>query len=269
MRKRPLAIIIIAFIYFFEPAGNLIQASIINNLPLFGEHSILYHLIWSDWVILCLFPIVGVGIYMVRKWGYYLFIGFSLLLIAYNLYVYFVMNPNYQLHIVLMFIIMITGMSSVFLRKHIYAPYFNPRLRWWEVASRYRIHLNTSLLINNANLECRTLDISSTGCFVNYAGNLIEGNSVWLTIQCAGVEINCLGKIVRRSMDTANPGYGIYFQAMSQQTKLKLNRLIRHLEAVGGRDREGSIPSSYITEEFIRKGSRLLAGFSFKLKPTF
>jgi len=38
---------------------------------------------------------------------------------------------------------------------------------------------------------------------------------------------------------------------------------------VGGRDREDSIPSSYITEEFIRKGSRLLTGFPFRLKPTF
>ena len=269
MRKRPLSIIIIASIYLIEPFGNLILASFVNHLPIWGKHGILYHLIWSDWVILCLFPIVAVGIYMVRKWGFYLFIGFSVLLIAYNLYVHFVMNPNYQLHIVLLFIIMITGMSLVFLRKHIYAPYFNPRLRWWEVASRYRIHLNTKLLINNSTLECQTLDISSTGCFVNYSGNLIEGNSVWLTIQCAGFEINSLGKIVRRSTSTINPGYGIYFQAMSQQTRLKLNRLIRHLEAVGGRDREGSIPATYISEELLKKGSSLLTGFSFKLRPTF
>ena len=52
MKKRPLSIIIIALIYLFEPVGNLIQAAYINKLPLFGDNSILNHLIWSDWIIL-------------------------------------------------------------------------------------------------------------------------------------------------------------------------------------------------------------------------
>ena len=89
MRKRPLSIVIITIVYFLEPIGNLIQAAFINNLPFFGEYGILSRLLWTDWVILGLFPVVAIGIYKVRKWGWYLFICFSVLLISYNLIVYY------------------------------------------------------------------------------------------------------------------------------------------------------------------------------------
>ena len=249
MKKRPLSIIIISLIYLFEPIGNLIQAAYINNLPLVGENSILSHLIWSDWIILGLFPVVALGVFMVRKWGWYLFVGFSVVLIAYNLYVYFYLNPNYQLHTVLLFILIVTAMSAVFFRKHVYAPYFNPRLRWWEVPSRYNITLATKILTNDTALNCRLLDISVSGCFVNYAGELSVGESVLLIIQCAGNEIKCMGKIVRKSTKTDHSGYGIYFQTLSRETRLKLKRLIKTLESHGGRDRQGSVPSSAISSD--------------------
>ncbi len=258
MKKRPLSIVIIALIYFFEPAGNLIQAAYINNLPLFGENGIINHLIWSDWVILSLFPVVAVGIYMVRKWGWYLFIGFSALLIFYNLYVYFYLNPNYQLHTVLLFIIIVTAVSAIFFRKHVYAPYFNPRLRWWEVVSRYKVTLNTKILTDDAAIDCQTLDISTIGCFVNHTGDLNEGDSVWLIIQCSGIEINCLGKVVRKATETESPGYGIFFQAMSGATKLKIKNLIRILESLGGKDREGLIPASQIPNDVFESNRNIM-----------
>ena len=139
MKRKPLSVIIISIFYFLEPFGNLIQAAYINQMPLFGHGSILSRLLWSDWIILALFPIVAIGIYMMKKWGWYLFLGFSALLIFYNIYVYKFLNPNYSLKIILAFILIITLTSALFLRKSIYAPYFNPRLRWWETAKRFRV----------------------------------------------------------------------------------------------------------------------------------
>jgi hypothetical protein len=264
MKKRPLSIIIIALIYLFEPVGNLIQAAYINKLPLMGEDSILTHLIWSDWIILGLFPVVAFGVFMVRKWGWYLFVGFSAVLISYNLYVYLYLNPNYQLHTVLLFILSVTAMSAIFFRKHVYAPYFNPRLRWWEVASRYKITLDTKILTDESVLKCRLLDISESGCFVNNTGELSIGESVLLIIQCAGNEIKCTGKIVRKSNKIENAGYGIYFQAISKETRLKIKRLIRTLETHGGRDRQGSVTGHVIPAETLKEKSRFLNLIGFK-----
>ena len=243
MNRRPLSIVIISLIYFFEPFGNLITAAYINQVPLLGFDSILSHLIWADWIILCLFPIVAIGIYSVKKWGWYLFIFFSILLVAYNLFVYAFMNPNYNLGTVLIFIVFVSVIAANFLRKHVYSPYFNPRLRWWEIPARYRISLNTKILTDRYGThDCKVFDISVTGCFIDYTDDLEEGDNVWLIIQHEDIEINCLGKIVRKSPDRENIlGYGIIFKTMSRDTRSKLKLLLHVIKGQGGKNREETV----------------------------
>jgi hypothetical protein len=239
MKKRPLSIVLISIFYFIEPIGNLAQAAFINKMPLLGRDSILSHLLWSDWIILGLFPVVGVGIYMVKKWGWYLFLGFSALLIFYNIYVYKFLNPNYPLALVVLFIVIITAISFFFMRKNVYAPYFNPRLRWWEVAERYKVPLTTVLVTKNGAASCKTVDISKTGCFVNYEGDIPIGSSLMIEFQCGGIEISCLGELVNRRSN-ANEiyrGYGIRFQAMPAEMKEKLKHLLWYFERIGLEDR--------------------------------
>lgn len=266
MKKRPLSIVIIALLYLFEPAANLLQAAYVNDLPLTGENSILYHLILSDWIILGLFPVVAYGIYRVKKWGWYLFLGFSALLIFYNLYVYLYLNPNYNLQTVILFIIIVTFITAVFFRKHVYSPYFNPRLRWWEIASRYKVTLNAKIFTPDGPMECQVLDISVTGCFVDYCGNLSEGDKIWLIIHGANEEIHCLGKIVRKAVQTDSSGYGIFFQTMSRDTRQNLKRMIRNLRALGLKDRELSNQAIEYQKDLLEKKYTLLSqiGMLFK-----
>lgn len=267
MKKRPLSIVIITIVYFFEPVGNLLQASVVNNLPFFGEYGILSRLLWTDWVILGLFPVVAVGIYKVRRWGWYLFICFSVLLISYNLIVYYFLNPHYSLETILFFILIITGMSAFFLRKHVYAPYFNPRLRWWETAARYRVTLNTTILTSDGAKECNTLDISETGCFVNDKAELTEGSHVWLKINCKETEIRCFGKVVRKTGPKEKcAGYGIMFQDISKETKEKVRHLIWSLERLEYEDRQDVIPTLEIPTDFYERNYNCLNQMGFRIK---
>ncbi|RJR29701.1 MAG: PilZ domain-containing protein [Desulfobacteraceae bacterium] len=250
MKKRPLSIIIIALIYILEPVGNILQAAFVNDMPVLGESGILSHLVWSDWVILSLFPVTGFGIYMVRKWGWYLFVAFSVTLIVYNVYVYSI-NPNYELETVLLFIAVVTFMSAFFLRRHVYAPYFNPRLRWWESAARYRVGLQTQILTDQGVQTSTTVDISETGCFLSTQAVLEEGSLVMLKIHCRGVEIGCLGRIVRKSTEKeAAHGYGIMFQGLPKETKKTLKLLIFSLEQLGKEQRKEKIGVSEIPSNF-------------------
>jgi hypothetical protein len=252
MKKRPLSITIIALLYLLEPIGNIGFAAWANNLPVFGPAGVLAHLIWSDWLVLALFPLVAAGIFMVRPWGWYLFLTFSVALIAYNLIVHFYLNPNYGFPTVLVFIVIISAVSALFLRRHVQAPYFNPRLRWWEVASRFRVNLQARLSTNHHGPLCvQLLDISTTGCFVDYHGPLQVGESAWLLIRCAHSEISCLGTLVRQAVDgTGIIGYGIMFQAMSPEIRQRLEGLMASLEQLGGRDRKGTSPAGRIPPDF-------------------
>lgn len=242
MKKRPLAIVLVSLFYVLEPFGTLVQAAYINNMPLFGSSGIISHLLWSDWIILVLFPVVGVGIYLMKKWGWYLFLCFSVLLISYNLFVYKYMNPNYSLETVMFFIIITTVISAYFLRKSVYAPYFNPRLRWWEIATRYRTPLNTVLVLKNGAIPCKTIDISETGCFVDLEGEIPVGSSVMIEFLCDGIEISCMGKVVNKRSGASErySGYGIIFEAMPREVKKKIRLLLWHFERIGLEDRMDS-----------------------------
>lgn len=267
MKKRPLSIVLIALFYFIQPIGNVVQAAFVNNLPLLGEGGILARLLWTDWIILGLFPIVGIGIYKVKRWGWYLFICFSALLILYNLAVYFFLNPNYNLETVLFFIMIITAISALFLRKHVYAPYFNPRLRWWETARRYRVQLKTTIMTSDGVSPCKTMDISDSGAFVECASDFKEGSHVWLNLGCNGIEISCLGKVVRKSEAKENRiGYGIMFLDLSKDTKKKIRQLIWTLERLEYKERKDIIPTSAIPADFNRKHYHQIAQLGFRLK---
>ncbi|RJR41797.1 MAG: PilZ domain-containing protein [Desulfobacteraceae bacterium] len=266
MKKRPLSIIIISLIYILEPIGNILQAALVNDMPVWGESGIMSHLVWSDWLILSLFPVTGFGIYMVKKWGWYLFVAFSATLIVYNVYVYSI-NPNYELETVLLFIAVVTFMSAFFLRRHVYAPYFNPRLRWWESAARYRVGLKTQILTDQGVQTSTTVDISETGCFLRTRAELKEGSLVMLKIHCRGVEIGCLGRIVRKSTEKeAAHGYGMMFQGLPKETKKTLKLLIFSLEQLGREQRKEKISVSEIPSNFWELRSVPFSRFFFSLK---
>lgn len=268
MKKRPLSIVLIAIFYFIEPIGNLVQAAFINNIPLLGSNSILSHLLWSDWIILALFPVVGVGVYMVKKWGWYLFLGFSILLIFYNVFVYKFLNPNYSLETVVFFIIIITVISAFFLRKNVYAPYFNPRLRWWEIATRYRVPLNTVLFTKNGVVPCETIDISEMGCFVDYQEDIPIGSKLMIEFQCAGIEISCMGEIVHKKSGANERyrGYGIKFEAMPGDMKDRIKHLIWYFERMGLEDRKDAVNAVKVPEDASWQKYNILDQIGFRLK---
>jgi hypothetical protein len=209
--------------------------------------------------------VVAFGIYRVRKWGWFLFITFSALLIAYNLIVYFFLNPNYTPETILLFVMIITVFSAVFLRKHVYAPYFNPRLRWWETASRYRVTLDTVILTNDGMTRCKLLDLSQTGCFVDHSAELQEGKTVLLKMRCKGIDIHCEGKVVRKSGEKERfSGYGVMFQNVPKDTRKKIKHLIRALERLEFEDRKDLILPRDIPENFIK--NNVLNQLGFKVK---
>lgn len=243
------------------------QAAFVNKMPLFGSDSILSHLLWSDWIILGLFPVVAVGIYMVKKWGWYLFIGFSALLIFYNIYVYKFLNPNYPLTVVVLFIVIITAISAFFMRKNVYAPYFNPRLRWWEISTRYRVPLNTVLLSKNGAIPCNTLDISETGCFLDFTGDIPVDASVMIEFHCGGAELSCMGKVVnkRTGANEKYRGYGIKFLAMPREVKKKIRQLLWYFERIGLEDRK-DVASLKIPEKLLWQEYSVFDQIRFRLK---
>jgi hypothetical protein len=247
MPRRPLAIVILGVCFFLSPIVVLVQASIVNRIDLFaGPGGLINRLFVTDIVVLALYPVSAVAILSIRRWGWYLFMGCSALLIGYNVLVYRY-NPRYNLLILILFNLALVVVASIFFRKHILAPYFNPRLRWWETEPRYRIEIGAAILLGNREVFGELLDVSKTGCFVTLESGLQIGASYRMTLRCMHHSVELMGRVMRRgpALRSVN-GYGIMFVKTGAQEKDALSAMILDLERGGlvdGNREEASLES--------------------------
>jgi hypothetical protein len=235
--KRPLIITVISLCYLIAPAAIIIQGSFVSRIPLFGPHNIFTRLYYTDIIILCLYPVCSIGLYSVRKWGWWVFLGSSGALIVYNVVVYLI-SPMYNIVLLIMFNVGLAVVAGIFFRKHIIAPYFNPRLRWWESDPRYRLDIAAYITVGDKHIEGEVMDISESGCLIALDKTLVLGNIYTISMRCVGHRIDLKGKAMRRSSTgEGSSRYGMMFVKREKDQKRHLDALIRDLERGGIRDR--------------------------------
>lgn len=234
MKQRPWEITLISIVYILAPVGNILQAMFVNHYT-FG--SLIQHLKVIDWIILISYPVIGILVFSVKKWGWYLFIAFSFILIVLNVIGY-IRNPNYSFVMLIVFNILIIAVTALFFNKHVMSPYFNPRVRWWEVPARFKLNLTATLHSDQTIIESQILDISKSGCFVNADTPLEIGANIWLEIKFSNKEVDCFGRVVRTaSGKEGKNGYGIMFLSVGKDSRNLLNGLIATMHKMGITDR--------------------------------
>jgi len=235
--KRPLIIIIIFICYLLSPLAILVQASLIHHIPVFGPRNIFERLFITDIIVLAFYPLCAIGIFSVKKWGWYLFLVCSLLLIGYNTTVYLI-NPRYTPVLLILYNAVLAVVAGIFFRKHIIAPYFNPHLRWWETETRYRIDIYTELtIIEGKKLRGEILDVSSSGFLVSFDHDLKLGSTHTFSLRCLRHFIEVMGKVMRKSSsDDEGDFYGVMFMKLTPFVRDALDALITDLEKSGFRD---------------------------------
>lgn len=228
MKKKPFVINFIALCYFVAPIINIWQVAWINHWPLTGPRSVFLHFSQVEWALLALCPIVAFGIMRVTKWGYFLFLGFSALLIMRTSLLYF-KNPVYSLYLVLLFHVFIVGTVGYFLQKHIIAPYFNPKLKWWERDERFKVDLIAKIKVDDRFFEGQILDVSVSGCFLRYDKNLKLGDLVWINTSLNNEQFSVMGNVMWISRKEPQ-GYGLMFVGTSKEDKRTIQRMVDYLK---------------------------------------
>lgn len=247
MTRRPLIISIIVICYFLSPVSSILLGSIINRIPLFGPHNIFTRLPITDILILFVYPISAAAIYSIKKWGWYLFLACSLILISYNIFVYN-LSPRYSLLILIVLNVILAIVAGIFFRKHIIAPYFNPRLRWWETEPRYKIEIHADIISDKNVLTGEILDISNSGFFMSLDQNLTIGRIYKFNLKCLKCSVEVNGKVMRKASQKEKlNGYGVMFVKLTDEEKMGINALMNDLEKGGTRDfsreGEGTVPA--------------------------
>jgi c-di-GMP-binding flagellar brake protein YcgR len=234
--KRPLIITIIALCYLLSPLAIVTQASMIHHIPIFGPRNIFERLFFTDIIILGIYVLCAVGIFSVKKWGWYVFLSCSLVLIGYNIAVYLT-NPRYTLILLIIYNVVLAVVAGIFFRKHIIAPYFNPRLRWWETETRYKIDIYAELSIGRKKLRGEILDISNSGCLIALDHVIKLGTTHTFSLRCLSHFVYVNGRAMRKSSsDEEGDYYGIMFVKLTPLVRESLGALLEELEVGGFRD---------------------------------
>lgn len=168
----------------------------------------------------------GIGIYFVRPWGYFLFLGSSAAFIAQQLLNY-ISEPQERAYFSLIAAILSSFIVSRFLQKHISAPYFNPKLRWWEVARRVHVSAKAELMVDGQSIEGHILDLSRSGCFMSIPIQFLPGDIIYLKLASDDIHITIMTRVVRKSRQPE--GYGLMFLDMSRQERRDLREIIAGL----------------------------------------
>lgn len=156
------------------------------------------------------FPIVvGVGLLLVKKWGWWVFIGYSVLLIGYNSFLFATAHNAWNMGS-LVRAILGTAIVIYFARKDISAPYFKMYPRGWRLQKR--IPILTEVQVDEKRLK--TKDISVRGLYVDWDNCKLELSSeVIMNLQLNDRSLSIKGGIVR--IDPA--GIGIAFREITPE----------------------------------------------------
>jgi Tfp pilus assembly protein PilZ len=183
---------------------------------------------------------VGVGVFIVSRWGFGLFIGYSFWSIFSWIYL-FVRLPDILTVFKVLGIIAIlvtVGVILFFLRKSILSPFFNPSLRWWKTPPRFLVKdLKTPVgsKLNNQSFEI--FDINVNGCYLigdELLKGLKAGDLFNFQITHDQDKIDLEGEVVWLNPPEVNgfkpSGLGLKFVHLTPEARKNLNKLLQVLK---------------------------------------
>jgi Tfp pilus assembly protein PilZ len=240
MKKRPLSIKLLATLFLLSPIGIVAEILYFYKIPLSHWQLAFLPEIWTWQVVACvvLTPLMGLCVWTVHSWAYVALIAFFTLVLVNDIAVVISGSSLWDLtgHIVLGggFVLLVL----IAIRKEFYAPYFNPRLRWWENAHRY-VTDRIRILVKDCDsgevvYEAKSFDISETGIFVATEHEARIGTCFSMDILFPnGATAQASGEIVwiHGGSDQNPPGFGCRFASTSPRFKAELRSAIRELNA--------------------------------------
>jgi len=236
MKKKPILIYILSLLHLIMPVWYILQITLIFKKNIFdiSSYDSGYTLILCCWSIL-----VAIGIFLVSKWGFFLYIGYtSWTIISYVIImIRGVKVPFYLISIGIFSSIL--AITLPFLFKHIFSPFFNPRLRWWKVPPRFYVQGSEEIKSVCTPEECRIYDVNIHGCYLT--GNFFKiyktGQIIDFELYIKDQKFNVSGQIVWMNSSEEKSqkpiGMGVKFVNLQGVVKEDIHKILQELKKEG------------------------------------
>jgi hypothetical protein len=235
MNRRPWPIVILALIQLVIPLFNIGISALASGLSVsnFFTAQMQFVPMWKIFVFYLMAPMSGLAIYMCKKWSFFAFMSFQMIILATNI-VEIQGQSNVTLAIPIVIFAANTGLLIYFMLPAVQRVYFDDRLKWWETKPRYIVDIEMDTKGAWGMFPGTILNISEGGC------NFRTTDSEKLLKKSGKVVFNVLGKRyilkgkVAFAKETKNGHeYGIMFTKMNEKKILEIKNLIGAIHKLG------------------------------------
>jgi hypothetical protein len=179
------------------------------------------------WILSAASVVAAFGIWRVRPWGFILFFIFALLVVSADV-THIIKNPK-TLNFWDFIDVTLVSLGIIFiLQRQARAPYFNPKIRWWERPERHKIDLNATLIVADKTIESQLLDISESGCFIDTPHMFSSGDAATLKLSYEQNTFQSPVRVIRTS--TTPKGVGLMFVETTDLNSKEIRKIIKGLK---------------------------------------
>jgi len=234
MKKRPLIIKIISLGYLLTPVFFIAQYFYFSKVFIFHFSTWMTLLTPYKLSLILIPPIVAFGIFKMRQWGWYLSLVHMFFILGNNT-LSFLVGSRTPPWAIIIFSLVTLVILLTFVRKEIRAPYFNPRIRWWESKPRYAITMQVEMGNDRMKITGETYNISEGGMFmVSQSDVEIDEEFSVKLMRDHSDSIHCEGRIVwvNPSGEALPQGFGFQFTQIEKPAIFEIRRYIRDQKKV-------------------------------------
>lgn len=241
MDRKPVPIVILAFLHWLEPLfkilfyGIFYKMGVINYLQLLWN----YTSTWEKFRFFFLLPLAGVFLFLVKKWSYYLFllIEFFIFYLHYDGMMTLYHQQSYVLFsLIIFFSLLNLIVVTYFMLPQNRRPYYDPNMRWWEHFPRFTVNFPAQLNLTNKDQKesypAKIINLSESGAYITLAEKIKMPvkQSVHLQFSFHQQSIVINGEIVHDLVINQIEGLGVRFHKSFWRDWWALKKMIRTIE---------------------------------------
>jgi hypothetical protein len=235
MKNKPWPILILALIHLFMPIFNLLlNSTLIQSGPI--EYAKLFVDIKSWYEIFdffLLYPIVGISIFLMKKWSYLFFLLATLWTFSMNSYLWLTGNtPPIPFWLFPLVSLINVAFATYFLLPAVRRLYFDQRLKWWESKPRFEIQIPANIK-SSLDTPITICDLSEGGAFVKTTEIIQLSEEAFFEFTYEGYNCSIPFEVVHQKEMQANE-YGLGLKFLHNNDSFKqIRSMLKQLKIAG------------------------------------
>lgn len=231
MQKKPLPIVLLSITLLLAPIANILFACWLQHMPIRQYMGLMVEN--RDYVAMLqtfvLWPSAAVAVFAVKRWSFPAFVVVQLMAIGLNVSTWLQFPEQFSTSLLLLAQILNLAIVGYVLLPHVRAPYFNPKLRWWESLPRFYVSFPCVLFLPNSKVAAEVINISKGGVYIKTRGARIAATEADVELALNGnrVKLHC------RVAHVSSLGCGLQFLFSQSTDKAVVENFIRDIKDSG------------------------------------